>query len=302
MTYINLDTCVWLGLIKFGLNSESNIFDEICFWIENGHLVHIVPENMIREWDRNKVTKMSQIINDVKRLHSDTIILRGNEDLASAYNPDRISEIIAERVNRVDRILKNHSELAKEDDQIIKAAVNRNIQCLAPNHSKDSFRDTLNILTFISHIEANHYANCVFTTINYNDFSESKAKMFDVHPQLVDLFKRANIQYVYCKEDAYFGQKLFDVTLRPNLPSYADHLKEKRNSDQEKELEERRLTINASVENLDSDYLENVRYIDQIIAKKSPNAFELKMVRDLIDSHESYKQYFLRNVGNNGLV
>jgi hypothetical protein len=126
--------------------------------------------------------------------------------------------------------------------------------------------------------------------------------MFDLHPQLVELFTRANIQYVYCKEDTSFGQKLFDLTLRPNLPSYADHLKEKRNSEQEKELEERRLTINASIENLDSDYLENIQYIDQIIAKKAPNTFEKKMVRDLIDSHESYKQYFLRNVGNNGLV
>lgn len=303
MKYITLDTCVWLGLIKEGLNSENNIFDEVCFWIEGKHLIHIVPENLIREWDRNKTSKRSQIISDSTKLNNDNLLIRSNPDLASVYNPDRISELIDERLDRVDKILKNHSEQAKENKDIIDEAVKRNIMRLAPNHSKDSFRDSLNILTLINHIITNQYTNCIFTTINYKDFSESKSKRFDLHPELTEIFVNANLEYIYCEEDNKFGDRLIDSVLRKklSLPSFTEYLKERTRRAQEKKLEEKRI-IGAQTENLDSDYLENIRYIDIILGKKTPTKFEQRIIRELIDSHDSYKQYFLKNVGSNGVV
>lgn len=303
MKYITLDTCVWLGLIKEGLNSENNIFDEVCFWIEGKHLIHIVPENLIREWDRNKASKRSQIISDSTRLNNDNLLIRSNPDLASVYNPDRISELIDERLDRVDKILKNYSEQAKENKDIIDEAVKRNIMRLAPNHSKDSFRDSLNILTLINHIVMNKYTNCIFTTINYKDFSESKLKRFDLHPELTEIFVNANLEYVYCEEEDKFGDRLIDNVLRKKLllPSFTEYLKERTRRAQEKKLEEKRI-ISAQTENLDSDYLENIRYIDIILGKKTPTKFEQRIISELIDSHDSYRQYFLKNVGSNGVV
>ncbi len=304
MKYITLDTCVWLGLIKEGLTSEDNIFDEICFWIEGKHLTHIVPENLIREWDRNKTSKRGQIINESIKLNTSSLLIRSNPELASVYNPDRITELIDERLDRVDKILKNHSEQAKENQDIIDEAVTRNIMRLAPNHSKDSFRDSLNVLTLVNHLITNQYTNCIFTTINYKDFSENKSKRFDLHPELIDIFINANLEYIYCEEEEKkFGNKLFDNVLRNRLklPSFTEYLKERTRRAQEKKLEEKRI-ISAQIENLDSDYLENIRYIDIILGKKTPTKFEQRIIRELIDSHDSYKQYFLKNVGSNGVV
>lgn len=304
MKYITLDTCVWLGLIKEGLRSENNIFDEICFWIENKHLIHIVPKNLIREWNENKMTKKSQIVNDAKRLQQDNVIIKSDNDLASKYSPDRISEIIDERLDRVDKILNEHSELAEENDKIIAEAAERNLQRLAPNHIKDSFRDTLNILTLVNYILAKNYTDCVFTTINYRDFSESREKQYELHPELIELFAKANnICYIYCEEkNNLFGQKLFKIIRDKGLPSYADYLEEKAKLAKEKELQEKEVTNSTNNETLDSDYLENIKHIDNVLAKKSPTTFERKMVTDLINSHDSYKQYFLKNVGRNGMV
>ena len=95
MKYLTLDTCVWLNLIKIGLNSDDNVFDEICFWIENKHIIHITPENIIREWDRNKVNTTIQIIKDAKKLNKDAILpFKSNPDLMSAFQPNAIEEII----------------------------------------------------------------------------------------------------------------------------------------------------------------------------------------------------------------
>lgn len=218
MIYIALDTCVWLGLIKIDLHNDNNVFEEICYWIENKYIIHITPENIIREWDRNKAKKLIEITNDIKRLNN-TIIhsFRGTSDLVSAYQPETIEEIISKRIDRVETILKVHSEIANETKAIYDDAIKRNFNCLAPNHTDDSFRDTINIFTIINHIKTNGYTDCIFSTINYADFSEGKTKKHDLHNQLIDDFNNANLQYVYCDEEP-FGSKLLGVHLRPSLP------------------------------------------------------------------------------------
>jgi len=302
MIYIALDTCVWLGLIKIDLHNDNNVFEEICYWIENKHLTHITPENIIREWDRNKAKKLMEISNDIKKLNN-TIIssFRGTSDLASAYQPDTIEEIVSKRIDRVETILKVHSEKAEENQNIYEEAIKRNFNCLAPNHIDDSFRDTINILTIINYIKTKGYTDCIFSTINYADFSEGKTKKHDLHNQLIDDFKNANLQYVYCDEDP-FASKLLGVSLRPVLPNFQDYLKEKKREEDAKVLAAKKDMTTTTITSPDADYLENIKHLDLILSKKTPTAWEQDMVKSLIGRHVSYKQYFFNNIGNNGLV
>lgn len=302
MIYIALDTCVWLGLIKIDLHNDNNVFEEICYWIENKHLTHITPENIIREWDRNKAKKLIEISNDIKKLNHNIISsFRSSSDLVTAYQPETIEEIVSKRIDRVETILKVHSERAEENQNIYEEAIKRNFDCLAPNHIDDSFRDTINILTIINYIKTNGYANCIFSTINYQDFSEGKTKKHDLHNQLIDDFKNANLEYVYCDESP-FANKLFGVSLRPMLPDFQDHLKEKKREEDAKVLAIKKDMATTIITSPDADYLENIKHLDLILAKKTPTAWEQDMVKSLIGRHDSYRQYFFNNIGNNGLV
>lgn len=300
--YITLDTCVWLELIKTGLHNDDNVFEEICYWIENKYLTHITPENIIREWDRNKAKKLLEITNGIRMLNNDVInYLRGTPEIVLAYRPETIEEIVSKRIDRVETILKVYSEIAKETQEIYDCAIERNFNCLAPNHTDDSFRDTVNIFTIINYIKTNGYTDCIFSTKNYADFSEGKTKKHDLHNQLIDDFNKANLQYVYCDEDP-FGSKLFGVYLRPKLPSFQVFLMEKKRQEEEKIVKERKINDTFKVDSPDIDYLENIKYLDMILAKKTPTIFEQKLVKLLINTHDSYKQYFFNNIGNNGLV
>lgn len=302
MIYITLDTCVWLGLIKIGLHDDNNVFEEICYWIEHRHIIHISPENIIREWDRNKVKKTLEIIKDINNLNKNAIsAFKGNTNLSSAYQPDVVEDIITKRIGRVDAILKTHSEVAKENPTVYEDAIKRNFDCEAPNHTEDSFRDTINILTLVSYIESKGYSMCFFSTINYSDFSVDKSKKHDLHPQLADLFKKANLQYYFCDEDP-FGNKLLNVGLRPVLPSFQDYLKDKKAKEAASELAKKKEVVTTAITSPDADYLENIKYIDIILAKKTQTAFDKELVKSLIGRHDSYKQYFLNQVGDNGMV
>jgi hypothetical protein len=302
MLYITLDTCVWLGLIKIDLHNDNNVFEEICFWIENKHVIHISPENMIREWDRNKAAKLVEITRDIRKFNN-TIIepLRGTSDLISAYQPDAVEDAVSKRIERVDSILKIHSEIASENQTIYDQAVKRNFDCLAPNHSEDSFRDTVNIFTLINYIKAKCYQDCIFSTINYKDFSVEKAKKDVLHPQLVDDFKNANLEYVYCSEENFAG-RLLGVYLRPKLPSFQDYLRDKKREEEARTLAAKKSVVTTTGSNSDPDYLENIKYIDIVLAKKQQTDFDKDVVKLLTERHESYKQYFLKNLGNDGMV
>ena len=302
MIYIALDTCVWLGLIKIDLHNDNNVFEEICYWIENKHLTHVTPENIIREWDRNKAKKLIEISNDIKKLNN-TIInsFRGTSDLVSAYQPDTMEEIVSKRIDRVETILKVYSEKAEENQNIYEEAIERNFNCLAPNHTDDSFRDTINILTIINYIKNKGYTDCIFSTINYADFSEGKTKKHDLHNQLIDDFKKANLQYIYCDEDP-FASKLIGASLRPDLPNFQQYLKEKKREEDAKILAAKKDMTTITIASPDADYLENIKHLDLILSKKTPTAFEQELIKSLIGRHQSYKQYFFNNIGNNGLV
>jgi hypothetical protein len=299
MPFLSLDTCVWLGLIKIDLNKEDSVFEEVCYWIENKHIVHIVPANIIEEWNNNMLDKARAIINDIRgALNRDVGAFKGNTDMMSAYQPDVVNDKVNSRIKRVDDILKKYSKVANENDTIYLEAAKRNLTRMAPNNVKDSFRDTVNILTLIHYLNENEHDGCFFSTINYKDFS-SKDDRGTIHSELSDSFTSAKLTYVYCDEEPFAGRLM--ARLRPLLPKFQDHLKERKRLAEEKALLERK-AVTEIAEDTDRDFLENIRHLDIILEKSAPTDAEKEMLKSLMDRHPSYKRYFFDRLGNNGDV
>jgi PIN domain len=304
MIFLTLDTCVWIALLRVDFHKEDNLLEEMCFWIENKSVIHVVPENMIKEWNRHKIGRLEEAVSHFKRIQEDTISpFKNNSELYSTYKPDSIKEKLKARVDRIDNILTNISEKALQTPAIINDAATRNLNCSAPNHSKDSFRDTINILTLINHLTGKQDPICYFSTLNYKDFSLDGSKRYEIHNELEAEFKTVNLQYIFFDEKENFGKKLYKI-LRdsPAIVNFQDYLKDKEQKEEAKILEQKKSLPEIKIEDPDKDFLDNVKYIDAILLKRNLTSVEKDMLRVIIKAHESYRQYFLRKVGNDGLV
>nr|WP_294921842.1 PIN domain-containing protein [uncultured Flavobacterium sp.] len=304
MLNITLDTCVWLQLLQIDFQNEDNYLEEICYWIENGHLKHIVPTNIIDEWNRHKNGYQNEIVTYFKKKEKDNIYMfKHNSEMASTYKPEEIEKNVQKRIERIDLIFSLYSEKAPYDDLILIESGIRNLKKVAPNHAGDSYRDTVNILSLMSYLKNKEYKNSIFTTLNYKDFCADSRHRFDLHDGLKTEFKSADLTYEYFGENEVFGTKFFNI-LRKELKHYdfQVYLKDKKDKEESALLTTKKSSLTTPILHPDSDYLENIRYIDLILMKKQPTSFEQDLIKSLVTRHESYKQYFLNNIGSNGLV
>ena len=101
MLNITLDTCVWLKLLYIDFKNEDNYLEEICFWIENNHIKHIVPTNIIDEWNRHKLGYQNEIVTYFKNKEKESIKFIGhNAEFASTYNSAELEKRVGEEVRR----------------------------------------------------------------------------------------------------------------------------------------------------------------------------------------------------------
>lgn len=307
MICLSLDTCVLLGLIGAGSEEEYNSFNELCFWIENKHLILITPENIIREWNRHKIEEIERLVDAEKKFHknvSKPYVYSGSEKMTS-FQEDKSKEFFQKRVERLDTILNAISEQVRENQEILNEAARRSLHCLPPAHSKDSFRDSVNICTVFAYLKEKMYPLCYFATANYKDFSISGSSRYDVHEKLAPEFEALNLKYIFVEDEQPFGSTLVGRLLswhKDVLPSFLEYLKAKKAAEKTKELESKKETPPTRIENADQDFIENMQYIDNILSKPNRTNFDEETLERLIKRHPSYEQYFLRKVGNNGLV
>lgn len=303
MVYLAVDTCVWLELLKVDFTHENNYFDEFLFWIEAGHIQCVTTENLVREWNRNKVLKKQEITKAFKEKQKEiSSVFTASDKLDSIYETDKVEEVISRRISRIDFLLSHSAIVAQESDEIYLEAVKRNIDCLAPNHAKDSFRDTLNILTLKKHIKDSGYPRCIFTTINHKDFCETPNK-YKLHNQLVQDFKESNLEYVYFDNDknTYSG-RLFGVELRPILPSFSEYLKQEKQKEENRLLSERKIEQQKKLEIVDKEFISNIQQIDRMLLLPKRSSLDEEILEILFKKHPRYKAYFLKKLAENGLV
>jgi PIN domain-containing protein len=296
MIYLALDNCVWIELLKTTITSENNVFDELMYWINGKEIQSITTENLIREWNRTKIKQYKNILQAHK---SFAYNFRINESVSPYRESEYLENLVSSRIQKIDAILNSQSEIAKESTEIILKAWERNYNEQAPNHSKDSFRDSMNILCLLNHLRARQSRPCFFATINYNDFSAPDDK-YSPHPHLLPDFTEVSLGYVFF-ESEMSKNKLFNHYLRPKLSDYQNFLSEKRKQEVESQKKETQSAL-ITVEVPDDEYLDSLHYIDDILAKRKLSKSDMKIIEMLINSHDSYKQYFLRKVGDNDLV
>lgn len=295
MVYLCLDTCVWLELLRAPFDSEDTIFDEILYWIEGGHITCITTQNLIDEWNRQKGKKRLEISKDQQ-----------NEDKRSwqRANPSRpftdqsgiYEDILSKRITRIEAVLETRALKASVDNDILIDAGNRNLIELAPNRVKDSYRDTVNILTLINFLKQTGHKPCYFVTINYTDYSETGHPM-NLHPDLQSDFSGASLQYIFYENGSqnYAGKFLHELRSH-KLPSLVEYLKEKRKKEEDEKLVLRKEETKVRKTETDTEFLKNLKHIDIILSSESPTRMEQDFLNSLFANHPSYKDYFMKKL------
>jgi hypothetical protein len=303
MIYIALDTCVWLELLKTDFNKEDNHFEELLYWIENDYITCIVTENLLNEWNRHKVTKKSEIIHAFTLLGREfSELLSATHEMDSIYPPDKIKLALESRIERLDLLFSSKVEVANESASIYLEASKRCLDCIAPNHQKDSFRDTVNILTLKNYVIEKGYQKCIFTTINYKDFSADGRK-YDLHNQLTKDFEVGNLEYVYFDiTRSNFAGKLFNLNLRPLLPKFTEYLKVQKAKFEERKILEKKIERELLGEPLEPEYLDDTMQIDRIINSGKRTELDEQILKILFNKNPIYMNYFTKKLAENGLV
>lgn len=303
MIYIAVDTCVWLELLKTDFVQES-MFDELLYYIESKSICCITTENLIREWHRNKEQKKKTVYAAFKERES----LIGNlmsaqHNLREMYDADNVNTAIEKRILRLDHMFSNFAKVAKETDDIYLEAAKRNLDCIAPNHGQDSFRDTINILTLKEYVRENNIESCIFTTINHKDYSVNQSKKFDLHTQLLRDFEKWKLEYVFFDNDANnFSGRLFGGILRPKLPSFVEHLQKQKEDDERKKLSQRKVEQVHTVHVTDDEFIDNIANIDRIVESGKQTSADKFLLDYLFKKYPNYEKYFFKKLVENGLV
>lgn len=304
MIYLAIDTCVWLELLRTDFHQENNHFNELIFWIEHNYLKIITSENLNSEWNRNKVSKRGQIVTDFTASERQLANVLSDKNIFDGYyHPDKVNEHLNMRISKIDNVLNSLSEIVYHTDSVMVEASNRVLARRPPSHIKDSYSDTINILALKDHIAANGYEKCYFTSINSKDYSAANSK-YDLHDGLKADFTAWRMEYVYFDNSkANFSGRLFRNVLRPNLPSFEDHLKEIKKKEEHRKVMDKKIEHAKSREITDPNYLEYIMKIDDIIAPgHKRTALDDCILNFLFDNNEIYKQYFLRKLAENGMV
>ena len=139
MIYITLDTCVWLELLKADWTTKTNLLEEMIFLIEKKHITCITTKNLNREWNRNKGKKKKEILNDFKKMHTDSIAaFKSHPLLSEIYDETKIEEETDRRIERLDQLFETLAEEAPETEEILLEAARKNLGCQPPNHGRET--------------------------------------------------------------------------------------------------------------------------------------------------------------------
>jgi len=303
MIYIAIDTCVWLELLKTDFHEPNNHFDELLFWIEKGFVKCIATNNLISEWKRHKISKKHEILNVFKAKDREIgNLMSAEHSLRSSYSHDKVEESLNKRIERMEKLFTSHILIATESNDIFMEAAKRNLDCVAPNHKKDSFRDTVNILAIKKYVIDNGIEDCIFTTINYTDYSDPDNRK-NLHNQLQSDFDDAKMEYCFFDNSpGNFSGKLFREFLRDKLPPYQDFLDDLKRKEEQRKLREQKVERIESSNITDPDFVANTLQIDRIIMQEKRTELDEIILEFLFKKNSRYEQYFFKKLIENGLV
>jgi hypothetical protein len=289
MVYLAIDTDVWLHLAATGFDKEQNLFDELCYWIEASEVKCIVPDQIVREWQRNQEDKIKRIQIAINASAGELQqVVRDDHLLNKLFSARNFESVCHSRVARIEKLFKEQVLIAPVTDEVMIAAGKRTLERIAPSHGKDSYSDAVNILAITAYIRAQGFSRVYFNSHNHSDYSAVGDKKV-LHPDLELLFNDAGLTYV---TDVNY---LFYQLLRPQLSSFTEHLAAKKKAlveQQEIVAEMRR----SELANADEDYIGNVAMMEQVLALAKPTQFQFQIIGQLIDNDVNCRKYFFGHV------
>jgi hypothetical protein len=284
MIQLTFDTDVWLNLLKIGYH-DSDRFEEILQILYVDELTILLPENIRKEFERGIERKRGSILTEIKNITKlVSPINQNNKKIEELKNADWVDSVLAKRIVKIKELFNRKATLIPSfTDQIYITSAKRCVDCQAPNHKKDSMRDTINIFSLYFYLVCKPKGEVHFVTENYKDFSESDLKKMNLHHELVPIFGHVGMIY-------HFGfNNYYQQMLRPIL--LVDSNKHKvENSIHAKSTD----TIIDDKSN--NEYLKNIQIIDLALKASEPSLFLVESVFNLVLKDIGYKDYFFKNV------
>ena len=108
MIYLTLDSDIWLNSLKES-GEENNFIDSLEYWIENGHVKILLPENVIDEWIRNRDNKKQTLVNDWKSFFNRAKKVFSTDVVSVLMTPDKLNDRVEEQLKRVEAIFDNYA-------------------------------------------------------------------------------------------------------------------------------------------------------------------------------------------------
>lgn len=194
-----VDTCVWLDLAKD--YREQPVIGVLEDLVESGEVELIVPQQVLDEFDRNKVRITEEARRGLQshfRLVRQAVVRFGDDvrkaDLLAGLNEvdHRIGvegDAVGESIERIDRLLRSVPILATSD-AVKQRVTERALAKKAPYHrAKNSVGDAILVEIYADIAStATDHAPCAFVTHNTKDFSDADGDFRQPHADLAHLF------------------------------------------------------------------------------------------------------------------
>lgn len=289
MKYLLLDTDVWLNLL-FESGSDDNPLDIILFWVEKKEIQILLPENIVKEWNRNRSNKKKNLQKDWRKFF-DHIYANFNpsKSVKSLITPVTLEALVEKQLQRIEEVFKRHTLLLPITDKIkLKAAELAELK-KAPFGNKNSIGDAYIVLSLFHYLESNGINECFFITNNHTDFSHSQNKS-SVHPDLEPDFIRLGIKYFVNFNRAFYE-------LKKELPDYIAYQRLK-NTKEDQKLTEGIFSPKAlkDLDGVRESYLDDIKLLDVALESKNPTKIQIITVLGFLQIDPSYKEYFFKKV------
>lgn len=289
MIYLTFDSNIWIYLLDDSWK-ESNPLDYLEHWIERGLVTILLPEIIITEWDKHREEEKEKR----KRLLKDFFFM-AEELIPAAFwsdlkKPEKVEEIIEDQIRRIENLIKSKATTIKLDDETKMKLIDWGVSRKAPLHKKSSMADAIIALSLIKFANENSSDEYFFVSGNTDDFYLKEEGKQQIHPHLKEDFANAKIQD--CRHLNTLLQRLKE-TLPVTIDIEAVRKARARNK---VKSEIYNPALVKSLDGFQDVFFENTKHIDFILSSNSPTKQQILSIWALIDSDQSYRQYFFDKV------
>ena len=220
MYYLTLDTNTWIYLANG--TEPVRLLTYIKQEVDKGYVTILLPEIIIKEWDKNKDNAVKQgsikHFNDITNALDRILKLLGDKgernilnflldekeekdsftDFVDNYKKKReeIEEAISDNIKLIEDLFAHKSTvIIKIEDKDYIRAGQYALEKKAPFRNRNSFADALILFSLLDFVKMKSIEGTLFISYNTDDFCEKKDGKKYLHPDLVTEFKDAKAKF-----------------------------------------------------------------------------------------------------------